>query len=207
MSLTRRVVAIAFALVFLTASSLAQKNEVSGLIGRIFIPTQTIQGATFFNPNVHFGNGVSIEANYSRHLMGDGFWALRFEVPFIINFKTGLNTGANLIPKDYSAFFITPSARLHAFADTAVSPWVSFGGGYGRFNVSDELLYGGPNPGDSNNTGILQFGAGLDVRIKGPWSARLAARDFWTSVPNLNVQTNRDRQHNFWVGGGIAYRF
>jgi hypothetical protein len=203
----RPIVAIFAALLFLAASAMAQKNEISGLAGRTFIPTQTITGATFFNPNVHFGNGLSFEGNYSRHLMGEGFLALRFEVPVVFNPDEDLNTGANLIPEGYSSFFVAPSLRVNVFSDTAFSPWVSLGGGYGRFGVSDKLLFGGKNPGSSGGTGLLQMGIGLDVKIRGPWGIRLATRDFWSGRPPLNVETNRSRQHNFFVGGGVTYRF
>ena len=37
----------------------AQKNEVSGVIGRTFIDSQTITGATFTNPQVNFGDGTT----------------------------------------------------------------------------------------------------------------------------------------------------
>jgi len=186
---------------------LAQKNEVSGLIGRTFIPTQSITGATWENPNLHFGNGLSLEGNYSRHLHGEGFLMLRFEVPVVYDIKEKLNTGANVIPESYSSLFVTPSLKANIFSDTAFSPWVSFGGGYGRFFVSDKLLFGGPNPGGSGNTGLLQMGVGLDVKIHGPWGIRLAARDFWSGRPPLLVETNRDRQHNFFVGGGVTWQF
>lgn len=207
MSLDRRIFAVLAALLMFAAGAWAQKNEVSALIGRTFIPTQTITGATGPNPNVHFGNGLSLEGNYSRHLTGEGFLMFRFEVPFVYDIKEKLNTGENVIPESYSSFFITPSLRMNVFSDTAFSPWVSVGGGYGRFNVSDRLLYGGPNPGGSGNTGLFQMGVGLDVKIHGPWGIRLAARDFWSGRPPLNVETNRDRQHNFFVGGGVTYRF
>jgi len=203
----RRVLAILVAVLTLAANALAQKNEVSGLIGRTFIPTQSITGATWENPNLHFGNGLSLEGNYSRHLRGEGFLMLRFEVPVVYNIKEKLNTGANVIPESYSSLFVTPSLRANIFSDTAFSPWVSFGGGYGRFFVSDKLLFGGPNPGGSGNTGLLQMGVGLDVKVHGPWGIRLAARDFWSGHPPLLVETNRDRQHNFFVGGGVTWQF
>jgi hypothetical protein len=140
-------------------------------------------------------------------LRDTGFLRLSGELPVVYNYDEDLNTGANVIPEGYSSLFITPSLRATVFADTAFAPWVSFGGGYGRFQVSDKLLYGGSNPGGSGNTGLLQMGLGLDVKIHGPWGIRLAARDFWSGRPPLNVETNRSRQHNFFVGGGITWQF
>lgn len=206
MSLNRWIATslIAFSLAGISA---AQKSEISGLIGRTFIPTQSVNGATGINPNLHFGNGLSFEGNYARRVRGEGILELRLEVPFVYNVKEKLNTGSNTIPESYSSLFIAPSVRLNAFTDTAFSPWVSLGGGYGRFFVSDQLIYGGANPGGSGNTGLMQMGVGLDVKITGPWGVRLAARDFWTGRPPVNVETSRDRQHNFFVGGGVTYKF
>jgi hypothetical protein len=33
------------------------------------------------------------------------------------------------------------------------------------------------------------------------------ARDFWSGVPQLNVDTGKSRQHNYFVAAGIVWRF
>ena len=53
---------------FVTHAS-AQKNELSGLIGRTFISDQGIKGGTFFDNNIHFGKGLTFEANYARRVL------------------------------------------------------------------------------------------------------------------------------------------
>lgn len=186
----------------------AQDNQVSGLIGRTFISDQGIPGATYPNPTIHFGNGLTFEANYGRHLLGQGFSRLWVEVPAEFNLDQDVAAGANVVPEGYKSIFVAPSARVNFFSMTAISPWVSFGGGFGIFSVSSQLLYGGNNPGKGTSvTGLIQAGAGLDVRFRPSWSVRGGVRDFWTGVPNLNVNTNRSRQHNYFVGGGIVYHF
>ena len=192
----------------LLQAAVAQVNVVSGLIGRTFISDQGIPGANFANPTVHFGNGLTFEANYSRHVLGQGFSRLWLEVPAEFNLDEDLATGANVIPNSYKSIFIAPSARVNFFAMTAISPWVSIGGGVGLFRESSTLLYGGKNPGStSTTTGALQAGAGLDVRFHPKFSVRGEVRDFWTGVPDLNVKTTNTRQHNYFVGGGIVYHF
>lgn len=189
-------------------TALAQDNQVSGMIGRTFISDQGIPGANFFNPTVHFGNGLTFEGSYARHVLGDGFTRLWLEVPVEFNLDQDLATGANVIPNSYKSIFVAPSARVNIFATTAISPWVSVGGGLGLFKTSSSLLYGGNNPGKgTTTTGALQIGGGLDVRFHPKWSVRGEVRDFWTGVPNLNVKTTNTRQHNFFVGGGIIYHF
>jgi hypothetical protein len=97
---------------------------------------------------------------------------------------------------------------LNLFPEQAVSPWVSFGGGFGHFGESSTLLFGGLNPGKTGTTtGVLQAGVGLDVKIFGRFRLRGEARDFWSGVPDLNVNTGKSRQHNIFVGGGLVWHF
>jgi hypothetical protein len=132
------------------------------------------------------------------------------EIPVIFNPDEDLNYGTNQIPKEYSSYFITPAARVTFIPNLAISPWLSFGGGIGIFHASSELLYFGPNIGDrSKVTGAIQGGIGFDVRL--PKVERLKfrfeARDDWSGVPPLNIDTGRTRQHNYYVAAGVVYRF
>lgn len=204
----KRILALSVFFAIFIAGACAQVNEVSGTLGRTFVSSQRIQGANFFNPNIHFGNGLTVAGNYSRLLKTYGLFGISGEVPVAYAFDMDLNTGANVIPEAYKSLFVTPSVRVNVFHGQGVSPWVSVGGGYGFFQQSHNLVYGGPNPGKtSTNTGIFQFGAGLDVFPWPKWGLRLEARDFYSGVPDLNVTTVRSRQHNFYVGGGLIRRF
>ena len=204
----KRLAALIVCVVTLMASASAQRNEVAATLGRTFVSSQRIEGANFFNPNVHFGNGLTIGANYTRLLKTYGIFGISGEVPFAYAYDMDLHTGENLIPEGYQSFIVTPAARVNVFSGQAVSPWVSVGGGYGLFKQSHELVFGGPNPGKtSTSTGIFQFGAGLDVFPWQKWGFRLEARDFYSGVPDLNVTTVRSRQHNIFVGGGVIRRF
>lgn len=209
MALHRSKTAILLAVLALAASAAAQqKNELAGLIGRTFISNQRVPNTNFFDNTVHSGNGLTFEVNYGRRLLSSELLALTFEVPAVFNPDEDLNYGINVIPEQYSSFFVTPSARVNIFPATALSPWVSVGGGFGRFNESSNLLFGGTNPGKTGTTtGVFQIGAGLDVT---PWRSlgfRLDIRDFDSGVPQLNVDTGKTRQHNIFVGGGVVWHF
>ena len=88
---------------------------------------------------------------------------------------------------------------------------MSFGGGLGHFQASSNLVFGGNNTGNrGETTGVLQGGVGLDVHIPGPiqrLKIRVEARDDWSAVPPINVNTRKSRQHNYYVAGGLVYRF
>ena len=63
MSGKRFCVAVLSVVTMLAASAVAQdeKNEIGGILGRTFISDQGIQGATYFDPIIHSGKGLSFE--------------------------------------------------------------------------------------------------------------------------------------------------
>ena len=208
MSLKHLIIGALVALCTFVTQATAQKNELSGILGRTFISNQGIPGAPSYDPELRFGNGLTFEVNYARRVVDAGLFSLALEVPFVVDPVEDLHAAQNLIPKQYSSFFVTPAARLNAFPDQAVSPWVSLGGGFGHFSESSTLEFGGANPGKTGTTtGVLQAGLGLDVRLSGHFSLRGEGRDFWSGVPQLNVDTGKSRQHNIFAGGGIVWHF
>ena len=218
MSLKPLTFSVLMALIALTGQASAQQDEsysaqryeLSGLLGRTFISDQAIKGATFFNSDVRFGNGLTFEVNPGRRIYSDESTttSITLEMPLVVDWEEDLNTGANVIPSHFRSFFVTPAARLNLFPRSAISPWVSFGGGFGHFSESSTLVYGGPNPGKTGTTtSVVQGGVGFDVQLKRRLSVRAEARDFWSGVPQLNVDTGRIRQHNFFVGSGVVVRF
>jgi hypothetical protein len=207
------IAVLAVTMCFLGASAAAQDelNQLTGIIGRTFISDQGIAGATPPNNLVRSGKGLTFEVNYSRRLLGSSIYSVSGEVPVVFNLDEDLDSG-NVVPKDYKQIFITPSARVNLFPATAVSPWVSFGGGFGHFSENKDLLFFGKNPGSSSTTGVIQAGFGLDVnpfqqRFR-RFGFRLDVRDFWSGTPNFPLAaTGKSRQHNFFVGGGVIWHF
>ncbi|HET7206133.1 MAG TPA: hypothetical protein VFI95_06090 [Terriglobales bacterium] len=196
-------------LILITAAMAQKKNELAGGIGRTFIPDQGIKPGPIplINNVVRSGKGFSFEINYARHLLNNGFFALDAEVPFVGNPDEDLGSGNGAVPSTYSSYFVTPAARVRFFAENALEPWVSLGGGYGHWTFSRTQVFGGVNPGPTTkNGGLLQGGAGLDVRWT-KFGIRLAARDFYSGELPLNVNTGKSHQHNIVVTGGILWNF
>ena len=148
----KRLAALIACVVNLMACASAQRNEGSATLGRTFVSSQRIQGADFNNPNVHFGNGLTIGGNYTRLLKTYGIFGISGEVPVAYSFDMDLNAGENLIPESYKSLFVTPAVRVNVFSGEGVSPWVSVGGGYGFFKQSDQLVLSGPNPGKTSTS-------------------------------------------------------
>jgi hypothetical protein len=208
MSLKHLAIGALVAVCTFVTQAAAQKNELTGILGRTFISNQGISGAPSYDPELRFGNGLTFEINYARRVLNAGLFSLSWEVPFVVDPVEDLHTAQNLVPKQYSSFFVTPAARVNLFPDLAVSPWVSFGAGFGHFSESSTLLFGGSNTGKTGTTtSALQGGIGLDVKIFGHFSLRGEGRDFWSGVPQLNVATGKTRQHNIFAGGGVVWHF
>jgi hypothetical protein len=197
-----------------SAAAQDEKNEVTGMLGRIFISDQGIHGpnAPTVNPFVRSGKGLTFEINYARHFLGTDVYAISLEVPAVFNLDEDLGSGGDLVPSDYKQIFVTPAVRLNLFPATKLSPWVSLGGGLAHFSESSNLNYYGANPGGSTNSGVLQAGVGIDVSL---WprrfrhfSLRGEARDFYSGTPDLPLaDTGKTRQHNYFVAGGLVWRF
>jgi hypothetical protein len=188
----------------LAGNAVAQKsNEVAGTIGRTFIVDQTAGGGT-----VHFGHGLTYEANYAHRFLNFGVFGVSVEVPFVVDPSNKVHDNINdVVPFAFKSYFVTPSARLNLFPATSFSPWVSVGGGFGYFTPSSTLELGGfPNPGKSRTTGVFQVGGGLDVRVLGPIKIRGEIRDFYSGEPPINVNAS-GRYSNLYAAAGVVFSF
>ena len=208
----KRLAVLVGPVLVLVSSAWAQVNEISVTGGRTFVSTQTDQNLPppVRTPSIHFANEESVVFNYGRLLKTHKIFGLYGELPVAIYFRMDVNAFDTRIPKDIGALFVTPSVRLNFFSGEAVTPWVSAGGGYGRFREAPRLIGIDdlPNPGPTGtNTGVVQFGAGLDAWLWHRWGARFEARDFYSGTPDLNVDTGKSRQHNYYVGVGVVHRF
>lgn len=213
MSGTRLWIAVFSVVTILAVAAVAQdeKNEIGGIIGRTFVSDQGIKGATYFDPIIHYGKALSLEAEYARIFYVTPIYSLSAEVPFLYNHDIDLNAGEygfSVVPADMKSYFLTPAARVNLFPTTAVSPWVSFGGGFAHFSEGNVLIYGGKNPGKNTTSFALQGGLGLDVKVWRKLSIRGEVRDFWSGEPDYPLApTGKSRQHNYLVGGGAFWRF
>ncbi len=204
--LAKRLAVLVVPVLLLASSAGAQVNQLSITSGLTFVSTQTVPSTGL---PIHFGNSSgSVTANYGRLLMTRKIFGLSAELPVAIVPGMALNYYYDQIPKHLGALFLTPSVRLNIFSGDSFTPWVSAGGGYGRLRQSSNLVWYGTNPGPTGtNTGVVQFGTGLDVWVWHRWGARFEARDFYSGAPALNVDTGRSRQHNYYVGLGVVHRF
>jgi len=188
-----------------------EKNEVGGSLGRIFISDQGIQNATYPGHSIHQGKGLTFDLSYARRIRVTPIWAASAEVLFAYNHDEDVNAGSygfSVVPSDYKQIFVTPAARVNFFPTTAVSPWVSFGVGFAHYSEGSQLLYGGTNTGKNTTSAAIEGGLGLDVKVTNRLSLRGGVRDFWAGEPDFPLApTGKTRQHNYFVFGGLFWRF
>jgi len=103
MSVKRLLIAALVAVMMLAASAFAQKNELTGMVGRTFVSDQGVKGVSLANHNRRFGNGLTFEVNYGHFLMGNTFTHLTFEVPGVVDWDQDLQFDANVVPGNYRA--------------------------------------------------------------------------------------------------------
>jgi len=195
-------------LIIFVSGATAQRNEIGGLIGRTFISDQGVPGTGLPDSNIHFGNGLTFEVNYGRHLWNAGIVEVTAEVPAIFDPNHKLHFGLQNEPRSFASYFITPSARVNLFPDSGFSPWVSAGVGVGHFSYDSRLESGQPNPNRSGTTtGVFQIGAGLDVRIIHSVYLRGEIRGLNSGEPQFNLATGKSRYYNLFAGAGLSWHF
>ena len=183
------------------------KNEFSGSVGNFFISDHHIPGLSFDNV-LTTGPGFTFGLSYGRRLWGNDLASFTAEFPVFFNLDEDVNLKTNVVPGNYNAYFLTPSFRVNLFPKTYISPWISVGGGFGHFTANPNLEFGGANPDiTSKNSGVGQFGAGIDTPISRSFTLRGEVRDYYSTTPPLNVDLGVSRRHNLFVGGGLVFHF
>jgi hypothetical protein len=116
MSGKRLCLAVLTVATILSISAVAQdeKNEVGGLLGRTFISDQGIQNATYFDPIIHSGKGLTVQGEYARRFWVTPIYSVSAEGLLVYNWDVDLNAGQygnSVVPSDMKKLFVTPAAR------------------------------------------------------------------------------------------------
>jgi len=187
-----------------------RKNEFGFSIGGELIPDNSTQ-ATPAAP-INFSSSVAFQLHYAHRLKEGKNLALYFEVPAVAAPSHVVESNDVATPVNLATFFVTPSFRVNFKPASRLSPWLSFGGGYGLYEGSEGLRNLAVNPDRFTNTATLQWGAGVDYKTKlkvlFPISLRGEIRDFYTlDTLNFNTSVSNNSQHNVVAGGGFFWRF
>src|SRR5215467_10643056 len=146
---------------FIACAAFAQSNDVAVSFGGTFSPGAegpAVCEAILTCPAGIVSRSVdpafSIEGTYAHRLANFRLASLHLELPFM--FTPTRKT--DFLAPDFSTFFFTPSLRLKFLPSSGVSPFVSAGGGLGRFKQGST----------SDNHGAFPVGGGFDFNTHLP---------------------------------------
>jgi hypothetical protein len=187
-----RNVLLSFLVVAAAVSAHAQSNDVALTGGGYFAAS---------NP-LDLGVAWAIEGSYARKIASVPLVSLSAELPVAGSFTSSIPTlSGTSIARSYTSLFITPGIRVRLAPSFPISPYVSAGLGYGRFN---RQLTDGTN--STNGTFAYDIGGGLDLKVLPFISLRAEVRDFNSGGIGLESLA-LGRQNNLFVTAGVAVRF
>lgn len=186
--------AVAILLILLSLPALAQKNELA------------IGAGGYFSVNLTgVGNAAAIEGSFAHRIASVPFLSAYIELPVVGTLNSDVRTFGLTSSASYSALFIAPGLRVKFAPGFPLSPWLAAGGGLAHFSGNSGLrLLSGT---DTTNTGVFDYGGGLDMKVAPYLSLRGEVRDFYSGGLGFNIANFNDRQHNIVVTGGLVLRF
>ena len=186
--------AIAILLTLISLPALAQKNELA------------IGAGGYFPVNLTgVGNAAAIEGSFAHRIASVPFLSAYIELPVVGTLNSAVRTFGLTSTASYSALFIAPGLRVKFAPGFPLSPWLATGGGLAHFSANSGLrLLSGT---DTTNTGVFDYGGGLDMKVAPYLSLRGEVRDFYSGGLGFNIANFNDRQHNIVVTGGLVLRF
>ena len=157
---------------------------------------------------MQFNFGTTYEVSFARRIWSSARIDLAIEVPFLATNSISVKTPGASLPREYAVLSITPGIRVMVGPTGRVAAFGVIGAGFAAYEESKLRADGGPNPGaQSNSTGAVAFGGGVDVR-SGSWlGLRGELRDVITGARRFSIPTPGERVHNVVTTVGLVIRF
>ena len=182
-------------------SSEGPKNELAFGLGGI--PSLTRSDSPFLNA----GPGPALQVNYGRRFVSSGSWAWYGEINFLASPLRDVTSSPPFATHDFASLYVTPGIRVKYSSGSRFSPYAVIGGGYADYEQSTTRLDGRPNNAPRQlGRAVLDFGAGLDVRVWRFVALRGEARDFYSGSPDYNVNVGGG-QNNVVATGAFVIRW
>jgi hypothetical protein len=191
----KRLIAFVFALVLgCSVTAAAQKNELALTVG----------GYYPIHAKLDVSPAPVVEGSIARRLLAVPLASVYAELPVAKTFDAGVGSKGN-----YTALFVAPGLKLKVAPGFPVSPWVALGGGVAHFRANSALA--GTTSGQTSNSSVVDFGAGVDMKVAPFVSVRAQARDYYSenlrSAIASPLRIESGRQHNIVASAGLVLRF
>jgi hypothetical protein len=156
---------------------------------------------------LQFNFGTVYEASFAKRILATDRVDVAVEVPFFAANSLTIKTPGAALPREYAALFLTPGVRLMVAPRRRISVFGALGGGFASYEESALRSDGGPNPArQTNSTGAVSFGGGVDVR-SGSWlGLRGEVRDVVTGARRFSLATAGDGAQHVIVTLGLVIR-
>jgi hypothetical protein len=156
---------------------------------------------------MQFNYGTTYELSVARGIWASDRVDLAIEVPFLATNSLSVKTPGASLPREYAVLSITPGIRVMFAPKRLVSVFGTVGGGFASYDESSLRADGSPNPGaQSNSTGAVSFGGGVDVRT-GSWlGLRGEVRGVIAGPRHFSIPTPDERVQNLVITLGFVVR-
>jgi hypothetical protein len=156
---------------------------------------------------MQFNFGTTYEVSFARRIWSADRLDVAVEVPFLATNSLSVKTPGASLPREYAGLSLTPGIRVMFAPRRRASVFVAVGGGFAVYEESKLRADGNPNVGSqSNSTGAVSFGGGIDVR-SGSWlGLRGEVRDVITGARSFSIPTPGERVHNLVTTIGLVFR-
>ncbi len=180
--------------------SFAQSRADIGLLGGWTKPSD--EGSV-----LQFNFGTTYEASFAMRILASDRIDVAIEVPFLAANSISVKTPGAALPREYAALFLTPGVRVMIAPRRLISVFGALGGGLASYEESALRSDGGPNPArQTNSTGALSFGGGVDVR-SGSWlGLRGEVRNVVTGARRFSIATPGGRVQHVVITVGLVIR-
>ena len=177
----------------------AHKNELALGLGELSALSRSD------TPRLDTGSGVAFQVNYGRRFFKGRKVALYGEINALANPLRDVSSSIPTATHDFASLYITPGIRVKFLPTSRTSPYAVVGGGYGDYEQSTTRIDGQPNSVSRELArGVVDFGAGVEVRVWRFVALRGEARDFYSGSPGYSIATVSGGQHNVVATGALV---
>lgn len=192
----------------------AERNEIGLILGVTATPSRALAPGGFLGGNSELTSKASLAlgVDYDRRVLSTDWITLFGGGDFLASpFDVKLSEPPVNASPQYAYIFLTAHVKAKFYPDSKLSPWLSVGGGYARFNEKPPTASVNAFA-QGTDRATIEMGAGFDTQpvthIAGvPIAFRVEVRDFFSGVPNYGQDLVKSKQHNVILGGGLIVRF
>lgn len=187
---------LALAMICASIAAYGQSTEIAITTGGDFVS----------NGNFKMGTTWAVQGSVAhRFFQASGLETGRLQLYGELPIAIGKGTSPSLAPSillgdrilpEIASIFVTPGIKMKLNL-SGLAPYFAVGIGAGHF-------YAGGLSGETHP--VFSYGTGADFNLNSRFALRGEVRDYNSPIPKIAF-SGSGRQHNFFVTGGVVFRF